>query len=231
MSVNTSRVSTATKIKKMAVIGLFCALAYASIFVFKIEVPPIPLRFDIKDSLITICGLIFGPVSSLVGSLIIAIIEIPASTTGFYGFLMNFISSAAFSCTAALVYKYRRDIWGAVIGLVSAVCTMTVTMVLFNLVITPVFMKVSTEMVAGMIPTLFLPFNATKAVFNAALVLFLYKPVSTALKAAKIIKTEGEEEKTFSLRGVILSALIGATLIAISVVVFVMLLDGTISWF
>lgn len=223
--------STAQKMKKMAVVAIFCALAYASIFVFKIEVPPIPLRFDIKDAIITICGLLFGPASTLAGSLVVAIIEIPTSSTGLYGFLMNFISSAAFSCTAALVYKHLRDLWGAIIGLLSAVCTMTVTMILFNIIITPVFMKVDSGVVISMIPTLFLPFNATKAVFNAALVLFLYKPVSTALKAAKVIKMPEVDNKRPALVQTLLTTAMGIALVAVSVIVFLLVLGGRVLWF
>ena len=219
------------KIKRMSVIALFCALAYASIFVFKIEVPPIPLRFDIKDALITVCGLIFGPISTLVCSLIVAIIEIPTGSTGFYGFLMNFISSAAFSCAVATVYKYRRDMWGAVIGLITGICTMTVTMILFNVIITPIFMKVGRDVVTAMIPTLFLPFNLTKAVFNAALVLFFYKPASTALKAARIIKLDAETGKSFNIRSTIITTLLGVLLVAASVTVFIFILGGNVLWF
>jgi hypothetical protein len=48
-------------------------------------------------------------------------------------------------------------------------------------------MNVEREVVASMIPTLFLPFNLTKATLNSSLVLILYKPVSKALKAANVL--------------------------------------------
>lgn len=216
----------------MVTIALFCALAYVVMFVFRVNVSF--LTFDVKDAVITICGLIFGPIAALISAFTVAFLElITVSDTGVYGFLMNFISSAAFSCTAALVYKYKRKMSGAAIGLLAAVFSTTATMLVFNIIITPLFMKVDRAIVFQMIPTLLLPFNATKAVFNAALVLFFYKPVSTALKAAKVIKTPEatNNNNKNSIWQTVITCAIGLSLIAASVLVFVFVLDGQISWF
>jgi hypothetical protein len=56
-----------------------------------------------------------------------------------------------------------------------------------NLLITPYYMGVSIDAVKELIPTLLLPFNATKSVMNAAFVLLLYKPVTRAIRATKLI--------------------------------------------
>lgn len=230
MSMQKKQMSTAQKIKKMVVIALFCALAYVAMFIFRINVAF--LTFDIKDAIIAICGLIFGPVAALVSSFTVAMLElITVSDTGFYGFIMNFLSTASFSCAAALVYKYRRDIIGAVIGLVSAVCSMTAVMICANIIITPFFMKASREEVINMIPTLFLPFNVTKAVFNAALVLFLYKPVSSALKAANVIKLSEHNNKERSVLQTVLTTAVGILLVFAAALVFILVLKGKVSWF
>ena len=104
--------------------ALFCALAFASTCVLRINV--MFLTFDSKDAIITIAGLLFGPVYSLSISLVVSIIEfISIGDTGFWGFLMDFLSTAIFSTTCALIYKYKKNIKGAVIGLVASVFTMT----------------------------------------------------------------------------------------------------------
>ena len=66
-------------------VALFCALAYATMFVFRIKVSF--LTFDAKDAIITLAGLLFGPLASLVISFTVALIEmISVSDTQFWGF-------------------------------------------------------------------------------------------------------------------------------------------------
>ena len=193
------------QIRNMTVTAMLCALAYIVMFLIHFKV--MFLTFDIKDCLITIGGLLFGPVAAVIISAVTAFLElITVSETGFYGFLMNFVSSASFSVVASLIYRYRRDLFGAVIGLVSAVFCMTAIMLGMNLLIVPLFTPgVDTATVAAMLPTLILPFNLTKAVMNAAMVLILYKPVSTALRYAHVKlpghKSDGAPHKSTSCTG------------------------------
>lgn len=237
MSEIKSRNNIAQSIKRLVLAALFCALAYvATILTSWIKVAGF-LTFDTKDTLITIAGLILGPVYAAVISFIVSLIEIIVNPeTGFWGFLMNFLSTAAFSSVCALIYKYKKNIKGAVIGLVSSVFSMTAMMVILNLVVTPLYTGMPMETIASMIPTLFLPFNLTKAVLNAALVLMLYKPISRALKAAKIIgvteenvKTEVSSEKAATKKPLLTNLLvlgIGLVFVALSVVVFIVVLGG-----
>ena len=224
------------KIKKLCMVALFCALAYATMFVFRIKVSF--LTFDAKDAIITLAGLLFGPLASLVISFTVALIEmISVSDTQFWGFLMNFLSSAAFSCTAALIYKFKRSIKGAIIGLVASVFVTTAVMMLLNLIITPIYMDTTSSVVASMIPTLLFPFNLTKSVLNMAIVLILYKPVSRAMKVAKVLPSAEQgiatgavvKDKKKSLTTSLVVLGIGLALVAISVTVFILVLGGSIS--
>ncbi len=172
-------------IRRTVITAVFAALAYALMLVFHFKVQF--LTFDLKDAVITIAGLLLGPVAALVISLLVAVLELTVSDTGIYGFIMNFASSATFSVVASLVYQYRKRLAGAILGLISAVLALVAVMMALNLVVTPFFMGVSAHDVAAMIPTLFLPFNAVKALANAALVLILYKPVSRAMVAARLL--------------------------------------------
>ncbi len=176
---------TTVKIKKLCTVAAFCALAYACTFVLHISVSF--LTFDVKDAVIAVGGMFFGPLSALVMSLTVSLVElVTISDTGLYGFIMNFIGSAAFSVTASLIYKYRRRLAGAYMGLACAVVAVTVLMMAANLIVTPKFTGMSVEAVAAMIPSLLLPFNLIKSLLNSALVILIYKPVSRALKAAKM---------------------------------------------
>ena len=222
------------KILRMVMVALFCALSYAVTLVFRINVSF--LTFDIKDCMITIGGLLFGPLAAVSISAVTALLEaITVGDTGFYGLLMDFVSSASFAVVASLIYRYRRDLIGAVIGLVSAIFCMTAVMLGMNLLIVPLYTPgVSVAVVAKMLPTLILPFNLTKAVMNAALVLILYKPVATALRYARV-KLPGGSQSAAPIKGswktTLLLSLAGVLLIAASLILFVVLLGGSIDWF
>ena len=176
------------KIKKLTAVAMFCALSYVCMYFVKIPVQFLTL--DVKDSLIVLCSLLFGPLSGMAIAVIVPFLElITISGTGIYGFLMNALSSISFCLTVGLIYRYKKSFMGAVVGLVSGVFTVTAVMVLANLLITPLYMGVKTADVAAMIPTVLLPFNLVKAVLNAAIVLLLYKPLSKILKRIGFIQS------------------------------------------
>ncbi len=224
--------NSALKIKKTVILALFCALAYATMFVLRFKVSF--LTFDAKDAIITVAGLLFGPLAALVISFMVAFIEmITVSDTALYGFIMNFASSAAFSCTCSLIYKYHKNIKGAAAGLSVAVISTTAVMMAMNLIVTPFYMHAPVRDVANMIPTLLLPFNLTKSILNASLVLILYKPVSRAMKAAKVLREEPSENDQTDAAIVrkrkltsVAVTLIGVALVILSAVVFIVLLNG-----
>lgn len=177
----TRKQQNSMRIKHITAIALFCALAYVCMLYIKIPVQFLTL--DVKDSLIVLCSLIFGPVAGLAIAVTVPFLElITISGTGIYGFIMNVLSSVVFSMTAGLIYRYRKTMTGAIAGLVAAVFSVTAVMVLANLLITPYYLGASPKDVAAIIPTLLLPFNLIKATLNAAIVLLLYKPLSKILK-------------------------------------------------
>ncbi len=222
--------------RKLVMLALFCAIAYVVMLIIHIKVSF--LTFDAKDAVITIAAMIFGPQWGLIISFTVATIEaITVSDTAFYGWIMNFASSAAFSVVASSIYRHYRKMWASVLGLVSAVLAMTAVMMILNLTITPAFMTqmmgstITSVDVAKMIPTLLLPFNLTKAVINAALVMILYKPISVALKKARVFPAEEKVEGgyKFSWRSVTVT-IISVAVIALSLIVMLVLLDGSFSW-
>ena len=211
--------------EKMVGIGIFSALAFVvSLFVrFPIQF----LTFDAKDAVITIAAFVYGPLSAVIISLIVAFIEmITVSTTMWYGFLMNFASSAIFATTASLIYRKKRNLNGAIIGLYSAIAATVGVMLLLNIFVTPLYfgLPVAAPMVMEMLPTLLLPFNFAKALMNSAIVMIIYKPVVTALKRIGILKTQGgKAAMTFNRTTKIILAL-GLVGLAVSITIFFIVL-------
>lgn len=173
-------------LRQLAALALFCALAYAVTLVFHIKVSF--LTFDAKDAVVCIAAMIFGVLPSTAIALVVSTIEaISISDTAFWGWLMNFISTAVFAAVAGGIYRRVKKMWGAILGLGLAVVIFTGVMMAMNLIITPIYMKTTVDVVMGLIPTLLLPFNLIKALLNAALVLAFYKPIVTALRKARVL--------------------------------------------
>jgi riboflavin transporter FmnP len=214
---NTKTFSTG---KKLAAMAMLTALAVvADIF---LRLPNIAgfLTYEPKDVILTIGAFIFGPLAGLIMALVVCLIEmVTVSSTGVIGLLMNFLASATFAGVASLIYYRQKTMKRAVIGLVAGSLSMIAAMLLWNYIMTPIYMGVPREAVLDMFLPVLIPFNAIKAGLNSALVLLLYKAVVTALRKARLIPTresnDSGNKKTNTIIVVVLSAVAVATLILV----------------
>jgi len=214
-------------LKKLSVVAILCAIAYVSVFLFKFKVSF--LTFDLKDAVLAVTAFLYGPIYAVCSAAIVSFLEfLTVSDTGVYGLIMNFLSSAVFALCCGLLYKFKRSLGGAILATITAVFAMTAIMLVANLFVTPFYMGVSRSEVVKLIPSLLLPFNIIKGVFNASVTMLIYKPITTALRKAKIL--EGNSAKINTSKTTLLSA-ISAILILISLFVIFVLLNGSFSFF
>jgi len=204
------------------VIGMLSAIAYCAVLLGKL-VPNVAgfLSYDPKDAVVVIAGFIYGPLASLLISVIVSLVEmVTVSQTGLYGLLMNIVSTCAFALPAVAIYRVKRTKAGAVIGLAVGVAVMSGTMVLWNYIITPLYMGVPREQVAGMLATVFLPFNAIKGTINAALVMMVYKPLITALRKTKLVDDpdSGNSKRRISIWTIAIAAAVLVTAVMLLLV-------------
>jgi len=218
------RSKTISPVKKMVLIAMFSAIAYASVFVARTAPPLVPfppLRYDPKDIIIVFGGFILGPVPALIISAIVSFFEmITFSTTGYIGFIMNVVSSASFCCTAVIIYKFRKSLSGAVIGLISGCLLTTGLMLLWNYFLTPIYMGYPRQAVADMLVPVFLPFNLLKGSLNAAGAMLLYKPLVMGLRKARLIPPSTTDKGQKINFAVIVVAALAAAVVAGLMVVF-----------
>lgn len=211
--------------KKLVLLGMFCAIAYAVMLVGRVPIV-LFLKYDPKDVIIAIAGFLYGPLSSLLISTVVSFIEmISTSETGFIGLVMNILSTCSFACLAAWIYKKNHTLKGAVVGLVTGTIVMTAIMLLWNYLITPIYMGYPREAVAELLLPAFLPFNLLKGGLNAAITMLLYKPVVTALRRSGLIETginaSGSRQKNI---GVLLVTLV----VLVTIVLGMLVLKGVI---
>ena len=165
------------KMKKLTVLAMLSAIAYVAVALLRFPVV-LFLSYEPKDVVIAIGGFLYGPLAALGISLVVSFIEmLTISSTGWIGFVMNFLSSAAFAGTAALLYRKKRTQGSAIAGLFGGALLMTVLMLLWNYLITPLYMHTARADVAAMLVPVFLPFNLLKGCLNATITVLLYKPV------------------------------------------------------
>ena len=171
-----------TKTRQLTTVAMLCAISYVAMLVGRVPVV-LFLKYDPKDVIITLGGLIWGPLTSFAVSVIVSFVEMfSTSDTGILGCIMNIVSSCSFACTAAAIYKRRRTLSGAVAGLVAGCAAMVTVMLLWNYLITPIYMGYPREAVVELLLPAFLPFNLLKSGLNAGLTFLLYKPVIGALR-------------------------------------------------
>ena len=175
-------------LRRLTIMAMFTALAFVSVALIRIPVM-LWLNYDPKDVFLAIGAFLLGPVEGLIMTIVVALLElVTISSTGIIGFAMNVFSSCLFVCTASLIYHRRRTLIGALVGLVCGALLATGGMLLWNYLITPLYMENTTrEQVAGMLVPLFLPYNLLKTSLNSTLTMLLYKGASSALRAAKLL--------------------------------------------
>ena len=203
--------------------AMLTAIAYVVMYVSKL-LPQVFgfLQLDLKDTAICIGGFVFGPLAAAIISIVVALVEMfTVSDTGIIGCVMNILATASFCCTAAFVYKRFHTKKGAVAGLVLGVLSLTAVMLLWNYLITPLYMPNFTRAdIAELLPTVFLPFTLVKGGLNMLVILLLYKPVVTALRKAHLIpeSQSGMEGQKLNAGFLLFVSFLLATLVAITLV-------------
>ena len=214
--------------RQLATMAMLVALAYVVTVVtrFPLMAAADFLKYDPKDVVILIGAYLYGPLAGAGMTVAACFIEmITVSEAGVYGFIMNVVASWAFVLPAALLYRRRRTMGGAIAGLALGVVSMAAVMVLWNYIITPIYQGWPREQVAGMLATVFLPFNVIKGVLNAALTLVLYQPVTNALRRSHLLPPlpDGTLRRSYNL-----GALFLGLFLLITGVLVVLVLTGTI---
>ena len=220
-STSPSRMST----KTITSVAMLTGIAYVVMLCSKL-LPSVNgfLDFDFKDVVICIGGFTYGPTVAAFISVLVAFIElITISGTGPIGFIMNALATCSFCCTASLIYKKRHTKGGAILGLSIGVVCLVIVMLLWNYLITPIYMGYPRDMIAKMLPTVFFPFNLAKGGMNMAATLLLYKPIVTALRKAGLAPPSTGSQtngKRFSAGFILFALALLATFVTLALVLY-----------
>ncbi len=167
--------------KKLTFIALISCISYLTMVVFKI--PVYFLSYEIKDVIITIGAIYLGIKYGILISFIVALIEmITISDSGIIGFLMNFLSTIFYVTPIVYFYNKKALLKGIIIG---TIC-MSLVMFVFNIFITPLYLKIELKETVKLLFTLITPFNIIKGSLNGILIFIISKPLLKAIQKSNI---------------------------------------------
>ena len=202
------------KTRKLVTLSMLSALAYGVMVLLKFPVV-LFLSYEPKDVIIAIGGFLYGPISAMAMSVVVALVEmVTVSSTGIYGAIMNALSSCTFACTAAFIYKKRRTVPGAAIGLVAGISVTVPVMLLWNYLMVPLYMGAPRAVVTQMLIPTFLPFNLLKYGLSSGITMLLFKPIISGLSKSNLLPalpTDDSTTRKLTTGTILISGLIVAT--------------------
>ncbi|NLK86613.1 MAG: ECF transporter S component [Clostridiaceae bacterium] len=172
-------------VKKMTTMAILSAMSI--VLMLLIRVPLLPaapyLIYEPADIPILIGTFIFGPISGLIMTVVVSVIQAFAfSTDGWVGLVMHVAATGAFVITAGLIYKKYHKFIGAIVALAAGTLAMTLVMIPVNLIVQPNFYGTPIEVVKSLIVPVIIPFNLIKAGVNSLWTLLVYKTISKLVK-------------------------------------------------
>lgn len=173
-------------VQKLSFMSMLAAMSIMLVMLVHFSIIPAApfLEYDPADIPILIGSFLFGPWSGLMLTVVVSVIQglTVSASSGIIGILMHIFATGIMSVTAGLIYKRKKTIKSAVVALVVGALAMICSMVVWNIILTPVFMGVDRSVVMGMIVPAILPFNAIKAGLNCVVTFLIYKPLSRMYK-------------------------------------------------
>lgn len=166
--------------RKVVTLGILAAISIILVYFIRFPLfPAVPfLEYDPADIPILLGTLMLGPIEGLVLTLVVSVIQglTVSSSSGPIGILMHFFATGGFVLVTGLIYKRKKTIKNAIVSLSFGVATMTITMVIWNLVFTPIFLGTPIDAVISLLPFIIL-FNLLKAGINAFMALILQRSI------------------------------------------------------
>jgi len=110
--------------------------------------------------------------------------------------------------------------------MVAGTLLMTLVMVLWNYLITPIYMGYPRDAVVKLLLPAFVPFNLLKGGINTALTLLIYKPLVTTLRKSNLMipaSTDEPKRRAFNL-----GMTLAAGIILVTCILAVMVMKGII---
>ncbi|MBQ8973007.1 MAG: ECF transporter S component [Clostridia bacterium] len=194
--------SSTSRIRKLTVTAMLSAVATVLMFLsFNVPLMPSFIKLDFSELPALIASFAFGPLSGAAVCLVKNLVNLLRTSTGGVGELSNFLLGVCFVVPAGLIYRFRRNRIGTLIGSIIGALAMAVLGVFTNYyIVYPVYTAfLPMEAILGMyqainpnVQTLWdaliwfnMPFTLVKGLCSVVMAFIIYKPLSPYLKGTR----------------------------------------------
>ena len=171
--------------RRLAQIAVMGAIAFTFMYL-DFPIPPFPayLQYDPGEVPALIAGFALGPAAGvaveLVKGLLITLLR-PGELGGPFGVFMNLLAGITLVAAATWYYRVDHTKAGALRGLAVGMTAMTATMIIANIILTPIFFGLPRAQVLALVLPVLLPFNLLKGGISSLLTFYVYKRVRAYL--------------------------------------------------
>lgn len=186
-------------IVKIAVLASVAVLLM--MFEFPLWFAPGFYKLDLSETIILIGGFALGPVAGMLIELLKNLLNLllDGTTTAFVGELANFVTGCVFVVPAALIYRHKKSLKSAILGMAIGTVSLAIVGSLLNyFVLIPTYVEMykmpldailaaasavnsAVTDLKSMIVFAVAPFNLLKGIICSVLAALLYKRVSGIL--------------------------------------------------
>ena len=190
-SLKTQQPKQQKTIKTKQMVGMAMLAAISIVFVSIIHFPLFPaaafLEYDPADIPILIGTFAYGPIAGFLLTVVVSCIQgfTVSAGSGVIGIVMHIVATGSCALVCGTIYQKTKTKKGAAVALAVGAVTMTIAMVIMNLILTPLFMGAPIETVMAMLVPIIIPFNLLKSVINCFVTFLLYKSISHILKGVE----------------------------------------------
>lgn len=177
-----SKTTTGITTQKLTQMAMLAAMSV--VLVYFIHFPIFPaapfLEYDPADIPLIIGAFLYGPLGGFLLTTVVCVVQglTVSASSGIIGIFMHLAATGSYVLLAGLIYKRNKTRKTAVLSMLAGITIMTTTMIIWNIILTPIFMGVPTQAVIDMLLPVILPFNLLKAVVNSVLAFLVYKPIA-----------------------------------------------------
>jgi len=181
--------------KEMVVLGMLAAVAF--VLMAAVQFPLLPqapfLKYDPSDAVALLAGVLYGPLPGVSVVLVKDLLFLLLRARGPFGPAADFVAAATFVAVTAWGFRRLRGSFAsrllraALLGTLARVAIMIPT----NFVVLALQFGMSPPRVAGLLLPAIIPFNAVKALLNAAVALVIAGPFLRSAPPEVVPEGEG----------------------------------------
>lgn len=164
--------------KQIAGMAVLTGLAVTLALAFHVPIFPVVgfLEYDMADIPIFLGTFMYGPFAGIIMTVIVSVIQglTVSSGSGFIGILMHIFATGTYVLISGIIYNKRKTFKGALIAIGAGIAAWMVGMILWNILLTPVFMGVPRKAVLDLMGFI-VAFNLIKVTANSLATILLYK--------------------------------------------------------